>query len=135
MKKILFTVLCSVLVFSCSKQAQTSSKSQEISENNNQTSYIGIYKGTLPCADCSGIVTTLELTDDHYVLTSIYVDRSDEPFEQEGEYSVEGNIIILDSKTMHPSKYMIGDNSIKVLDGEGLEIEGELKDMYVLEKI
>ncbi len=34
--------------------------------------YVGTYKGVLPCADCSGIDTTLVITPDGYKETLIY---------------------------------------------------------------
>ena len=41
--------------------------------------YLGVYKGTLPAADCPGIETTLTLAPDgSYALHLKYIDRDSE---------------------------------------------------------
>lgn len=54
-----------------------------------QKRVLGIYTGTLPCADCSGLKTTLTLyTNSTYHLSEIYLGKSDKPFEQDGSFSI-----------------------------------------------
>lgn len=52
---------------------------------------VGTYEGVLPCADCPGIRTrlTLEGPPGHrYRLEQTYLDRSPEPFVEEGVYYI-----------------------------------------------
>lgn len=48
-----------------------------------------VYKGTLPCADCSGIDTTLTLySDETYQMSSVYQGRNDnKPVVQRGKWT------------------------------------------------
>ena len=47
----------------------------------------GVYTGVIPCADCGGIETTLELrADGTYSLTEIYKDKKDGRFESSGKF-------------------------------------------------
>lgn len=135
MNKILLAALLGMITFSsCTRQVKNTQESA-ITNDQPTYSYLGKYSGTLPCADCSGIITVLELTDSQYTLTLTYEGRGDEPFEKEGGYNIDGNILMLDYKTEKPTKYIIGDNYLKLLDEDGKEIEGSLSEMYILKKI
>ncbi|GAA5220818.1 hypothetical protein GCM10025777_14480 [Membranihabitans marinus] len=48
------------------------------------------YSGTLPCADCPGIETTLTIneSDQEFALQSIYLDRKDGLFESSGNMDI-----------------------------------------------
>lgn len=57
---------------------------------------LGVFKGTLPCADCAGIETELTLIktdiirgDGPYILKRTYVGRSAQSFVEEGEWTTE----------------------------------------------
>ena len=57
--------------------------------DNSQTSldWIGIYKGILPCADCEGIVTMIQLNKDlTYTKLTQYQGKSLERFTQSGSF-------------------------------------------------
>lgn len=61
----------------------------------NALDYFGIYKGTLPGADCPGIATTLTLAaDGTYALRMEYLGR-EVVFDESGRFEVEGNILTL----------------------------------------
>jgi len=62
--------------------------------------WVGVYAGTMPCADCPGIQTTVELHQDStYTIQTKYLDKSDELFTETGKFqwSAQGNSIILDN--------------------------------------
>lgn len=49
----------------------------------------GIYKGNLPCADCSGITETLILAKDgSYILEDLYKGKSTKPFQIAGKWEI-----------------------------------------------
>ncbi|MBL7951085.1 MAG: copper resistance protein NlpE N-terminal domain-containing protein [Flavobacteriales bacterium] len=56
----------------------------------------GYYTGTLPCADCPGIATTLWVrTDSTFVLQRKYMDRDSVPFGTIGSWKVMDNDLVL----------------------------------------
>ena len=94
----------------------------------------GIYQGILPCADCPGIKIQLILnTDMTYKLETSYLERGT-GIETGGKFSWnnDGNIITLDSN--YPQKFLVGENRLFQLDGEGKRITGNLADRFILEK-
>lgn len=96
----------------------------------------GVYFGVLPCADCSGIETTLEIMADRsYKLTQVYLEKEDGRFESSGTivWEPETNMITLgEGEDMMKFKFE-GDQLI-VLDKDGNKATGELADKYVLNK-
>jgi len=81
----------------------------------------GIYKGQLPCADCSGIEETLMIagTDPEsgtYVLEDLYKEKSTKPFTTQGKWQLNNKVI-----TLNPT-----DNSdpgyLQLLDNGNLEM-------------
>ena len=62
--------------------------------NTKNKNFYGTYEGTLPCADCSGIRTTLKINSDTtYELRSEYLGRKDGVFEESGIYNIVGENI------------------------------------------
>ncbi len=103
----------------------------------NSLAYLGSYKGKLPCADCSGIETSLELSEDFsYRLSRKYLGKSDKIFEQKGTYSWNkaGNAIVLDNLKDEPNQYLVGEKTLTQLDVEGNKMEGKLASLYILKK-
>ena len=104
----------------------------------NSLDYLGIYKGKLPCADCSGIETSLQLGEDFsYTLTRKYLGKSNKIIEQKGTYSWNkaGNAIILDNAKDEPNQYFVGENALTQLDMAGKKIGGKLAQNYILKKM
>lgn len=99
--------------------------------------YAGSYTGTLPCADCEGIETTIVITyEGEYKLQTLYKGKGDKIFEKSGTYSWNdaGNTITLDGIELAPNQYFVGENVLIQLDMEGNRIAGELGERYVLRK-
>ncbi|MEB2774872.1 copper resistance protein NlpE [Algoriphagus sp. D3-2-R+10] len=133
---------------SCSNPEEKVQAQEEISteenilykSDNSATSldWNGTYKGTVPCASCEGIETTLTLnTDLTYKLVTHYLGRND-ALEQEntGSFAWDktGSIITLEKVAQGPTQYKVGENRIWQLDMEGNMITGDLADHYILTK-
>ena len=98
----------------------------------------GTYKGTVPCASCEGIETTLTLNSDQtYKLTTNYLGLND-ALEQEDTgvftWDESGSIITLERVSNGPNQYKVGENRIWQLDMKGNRITGDLADHYILTK-
>ena len=149
-KSIIALSLVSVFLVACSKtdnknnQEQTPTAASEAvavdsaHTAENSLDWNGTYKGVLPCADCEGIETELELNADKtYELKETYLGKGDgKAFESKGSFQFDANntsVIELD-KTGDNRKYFVAEGYLKVLDMEGNEITGDLADKYELKK-
>lgn len=97
--------------------------------------WVGTYRGTLPCADCEGIETTLSLQSDlGYTLRRNYLHRAAAEFQTHGRFTWEsdGNTIRLQGKD--GGRYRVAENRLLQLDGDGRIITGALAEHYVLTK-
>lgn len=82
--------------------------------------FAGTFTGTLPCASCPGIETTLVLQPDgRYRLTEEYLDESGGRLESEGSWSAEdgGAWLLLD-----PSGKELEDRSYSIIDAGTLRL-------------
>lgn len=99
----------------------------------------GVYSGIVPCADCQGILTSLEVNKNDYVLRTKYLGKNDDQvYEQKGRltWNKLGNVITLeglDAKTA--AQYAVKNNALLQLDLSGKEIEGGLANNYILYKV
>ncbi len=97
----------------------------------------GTYKGTLPCADCEGIATTLVLTDTRqYTLTTEYLGKKEAAtVTKTGNWTWKtGNIVLLEGITEAPNQYFVGEGRVFQLDMNGNRITGGLAEKYILTK-
>ena len=96
----------------------------------------GVYTGVIPCADCGGIETTLELrADGTYSLTEIYKDKKDGRFESSGKFQWDAAascITVGEGDDM--ISYIVEGDHLVMLDQDGHRVTGELADHYVLTK-
>ncbi len=148
MKQLIFIVAMAVLLIGCSGNSSESESTVTDSlttappatADNSKTSldWAGIYKGTIPCADCEGIETTISIgTDSSYTLTLNYLGKKNAAvFERKGNFSWNdaGTTIILSGISDGPSQYLVGENKLIQLDLSGNRITGNLADNYVLLK-
>jgi uncharacterized lipoprotein NlpE involved in copper resistance len=98
----------------------------------------GTYRGTVPCADCEGIETSITLNHDlTYTVKTKYLGKDEKVFEQRGTFAWNeaGSAIVLDDASGDPNRYLVGENALFQLDGEGNRITGDLAEKYVLRKI
>ena len=95
-------------------------------------SLTGTFAGTLPCADCAGIDSTLVLTaDGKYHLTDAYQDKDHSSFISEGNYSLESGGKTLHLRPSNKDEYdgyyaIVSPTQLTMLDREGKAIEGQL---------
>lgn len=149
-KSIIALSLASIFLVACSKadnknnQEQTPTAASEAvavdsaHTAENSLDWNGTYKGVLPCADCEGIETELELNADKtYELKETYLGKGDgKAFESKGSFQFDANntsVIELD-KTGDNRKYFVAEGYLKALDMEGNEITGDLAEKYELKK-
>lgn len=102
--------------------------------------WAGIYAGILPCADCEGIQTTVELkSDNSYKMTVMYLGKEG-TFEMTGTFTWNeaGNTITFNNGNENggfATQYFVGENTLTQLDMDGNRITGEYADNYVLRKL
>lgn len=104
----------------------------------NSLDIMGVYKGVLPCADCSGIEITLEILDEQkFKRSSRYLGKEDTKIRyDEGMYSWikdKKNTIILNDIDK-PNEYFVAEGSLIHLDMNGNKIEGKMAEKYILKK-
>lgn len=103
--------------------------------SSNSLDWNGIYYGMLPCADCEGIETVIQLKPDKtYSLKTKYIGRSSDVSVSTGtfKWNTEGNKITLSNE--EPGKYLVGENKLVHLDKDGRTISGTLAEKYILLK-
>ena len=98
--------------------------------------YYGTYEGTLPCADCEGIKTTLTLNENKtFVLISEYLGKKGATFEEKGSYEIEnGEIVVAKISDSETNYYKLQEGSVVMLTSEKKMVEGELAAHYILTK-
>lgn len=102
----------------------------------NSLDWIGTYEGVLPCVDCEGIETKIQLKKDFtYNLTLQYIGRV-QNYQESGswKWKADGTIIELGSNPHMPQLYFVGENTLTQLDGQGQKILGETSSLYILQK-
>lgn len=144
--KFLFIALAFGIAFtSCKTSKQTTKPAEKktthiIVGDNSQTSldWAGVYTGTLPCADCDGILTTLTLNQDlTYKRAITYKGRTVTPQIETGKFTWDKGgvtIFLQNADKSSPNRYLVGENQLKQLDMEGHVITGNMSDLYLLHK-
>jgi heat shock protein HslJ len=101
----------------------------------NALDWPGAYSGTLPCADCDGIRTTVTLRDDGtFERERIYLGKSAAPMRDSGQFywNEAGSVVSLSAGDGVMQMYQVGENQLFHLDKTGSRISGDLADRYVL---
>lgn len=144
-RALLITLLTLVMI-SC-KNNQTSDKEELNIENStvstefkdehtaeNSLDWMGEYQGTLPCADCEGIQTTIILNQDGtFSSKERYLKDPIVEVENNGSFSWDesGFIVTLQTDNFTQS-YRVVERAIIYLNQDGNEISGELAPLYRL---
>lgn len=104
----------------------------------NAVDWPGIYNGLTPCADCIGVKTTLALNKNgSYMLMTQFLGKSEREFVEKGKFSwsEKANTIVLTPRNGSTSQqYLVGENMLIQLDGNGNRVSGKLADRYVLRR-
>lgn len=141
MKNILLILAAAIMLTACggNSRQKTTTGVPDMHNAENALDYQGTYKGVFPAADCPGIEIELTLHNDNtYTMNSSYMDRSEEPIQQTGNYTVKGNLLTLCAKVgiglPAPEYYKVEENRLRRLNAKKQPITGELADQYVLTK-
>ena len=98
----------------------------------------GVYNGFLPCADCIGVKTSLALNANNtYILITQNVGKSPREFVEKGKFTWGDNndkIILTPRDSSTPRQYLVGDDKLIELDGNGKRISGKQADSYILRR-
>lgn len=101
----------------------------------------GVYAGELPCADCSGIRTTLYLrANGVYTRISEYAGRVGEGqngFEEGGRWTLDERGLIRMTPAAEGGTASLAraeEGAVRLLNADGEDVEGALADFYVLKK-
>jgi copper homeostasis protein (lipoprotein) len=142
MKTRIANLLILLMAFTgCNSSKKINKLEQPADMHTNQISldWAGTYRGVTPCADCPGIETALTLnTDNTYQLQTRYLERSEQTFVETGKFNWAQNG---QSVTLQPQpnstlkQFKVVENAVIQLSIDGQEIEGNLKQMYVLQKM
>ncbi|MGG6231792.1 copper resistance protein NlpE [Tenacibaculum sp. SDUM215027] len=103
----------------------------------NSLDWEGEYEGTLPCADCEGIKTTILLKNNEtytMIITYLGEEEGREITEGNFEWDTAGTVITLINDDEEPYKLKVVEGAIQKLDIKGKEITGELAKLYFLQK-
>jgi copper homeostasis protein (lipoprotein) len=102
----------------------------------NSLDVVGTYKGVLPCADCEGMETMIELkSDSTYSRVIKYLGKKENSFTAPGKWTwVNGSTISLRSIKEGPNQYFVAEGKLIQLDMSGNRITGDLATKYELKK-
>lgn len=141
-KNILFLTILITILSACTTGQKSSVNTKMSAEDNSRNSldWTGVYKGTLPCADCEGIVTEIRLNEDNsYEKVSDYLGKGESNFRESGifEWDETGGKIVISNTTSDIKEwYRVGENRLIALDSEGNDIESSIPaEMYILNKL
>jgi copper homeostasis protein (lipoprotein) len=130
---ILFIIL---MMVSCGSKTGNTVQALKYPDHSsvNALDWNGVYKGTLPCADCEGIETHVTLTPDNtYTLKRIYLRKENDIRESSGTFTwnSDGNRIMFDGNN---GWYQVTENRLIHLDKSGNRVTGPLAEKYILLK-
>ncbi len=96
---------------------------------------LGNYEGLLPCDDCEGVATYIQLDEEmNFHLSQKYVgtDRRSEP--RSGKYSFADNVVTLLGVADEPNKYLLENKNLLQLDWNGNRRTGANARSYLLKR-
>ncbi|AIQ00062.1 copper resistance protein NlpE [Ornithobacterium rhinotracheale] len=141
-KKLSLVAVAVLALSACNNKSQKKQVTEkptttETQKEETATNWKGVYTGTLPCADCEGIKTTLTLNNDNtFTLQSVYMGKNNQPFVENGKYIWDeaNSEISINIEGEAPVKYKLENNTLTQLNADGQKNTEELASMYVLTK-
>jgi copper homeostasis protein (lipoprotein) len=114
--------------------------SEQVSNADNSRNALdwqGTYVGIVPCADCEGIRTRVELRGDGTFSRSLtYLGKDERPLEDRGTFTWDaGGSRIALGNASGAQRYQVGENVLFHLDRDGQRITPDRASLYRLEKI
>jgi copper homeostasis protein (lipoprotein) len=105
-----------------------------------EPTWVGRYFGFLPCADCDGMATTIELNEDYsYILKYCYLGKSKEVIEFKGyfEWEKEGEVIRIGDPTLGEKStyYQLSLDGLTQMKNANEPFSDGLMEEYQLEKL
>lgn len=137
-------LLLALQMQSCNSGTKSSTTTQDSSQTSyadtthnsqNALDWAGTYEGTLPCANCSGIKTIINLGEnDQFKYEATYLDK-DNTVQDSGKFMWHnnGSVVHLVGKDLN-TKYKVAENKLIQLDTAGNIIEGPIAEQYYLVK-
>lgn len=143
--KFFLSAIAALALVSCNNTNQntegvTTTESVEVIDaHTSETAldWAGTYEGTLPCANCEGIETTIVLNQDKsFTITEKYLKEPSLVVESKGSFSWDkaGQVVILEAEDDLKRNYKVVEHAIIHLDSNAKEIKGELAEHYRLAK-
>ncbi|CAM3829696.1 copper homeostasis/adhesion lipoprotein NlpE [Xenorhabdus thuongxuanensis] len=134
-KKILFALLVSGVFATAGCQNTSITQENAVSQEKSQPTE-NVFSGVVPCADCAGIETTLQLAKDGtYILGQTYLEAKHEEntFFETGHWVINGKKIVLSDQDGKKSYYLTKGENLTMLDINGDPIESSFN--YELDKV
>lgn len=136
------TIFLLITITACQVQQSNSPASQDkraatADTHQNSLNWSGVYRGTLPCADCGGIQTEITLNQDQsYLFVSKYLGKGNESTKVHGSFQWDetGDKITLQNLDV-PNRYVVEENVLIKLDMNDKRISGDLSENYKLQKV
>lgn len=129
MKQILTCTLLAASLMACQPTATDTDHGQAADSTAVAApafAWAGSWSDTLPCADCPGILTRLDLrADSTYVLRSLYLERDSIPQGQIGKWTVKDHILVLATADV-PMRWGVKGDALEMLDQDGKPPESAL---------
>lgn len=136
MKKTLLSValLGAIFAVGCSQPAPKADKPKEqataTAPATTAPAYVGNYAGTIACADCDGIETTVELkADGTYIITEKYLKQGEqktETVEGKATFDDKTSIVTLEGKDAASArKLLVEGETITFVDADGKKSESK----------
>ncbi|RUO64037.1 META domain-containing protein [Pseudidiomarina planktonica] len=127
---ILAVALLTALGACAGKPDGDNTSAPDMHNSRNALDWAGPYSGVLPCDDCAGIFTRLNLTPDNsYTLQSHYLGKTGTEFRSQGLFywNDAGSHIILDNMNTEPAEYQVAEGSL-------LQVSATSKQQHALSK-
>lgn len=140
-KALMLSLFFALLLISCSKRQEPMIVDEQVFEDtvdiDMQLDYLGTYLGIIPCTDCEGIETVIELGPaNSYVKKIKYLGKDDTlVIESTGIFiwDASGMVITLGDEK-EPNQYLVRNGFLQQLDSSGNLISGNLEEKYRLKK-
>jgi uncharacterized lipoprotein NlpE involved in copper resistance len=139
MKRLFFPTLIMVCLMGFLSCKSSKPATAEVANPQQSLSWDGTYTGILPCTDCQSEQTTLTLGKDMmYKVTIKYNGKTDGEHKYVGRFNwnPEGSMITLSPpfEGGMPHSYMVGQNTLTLIDMNARVIKGKNVKSYVLTK-
>lgn len=134
-KKILLALLVAGVFTATGCQNTSVTQDSLVSEEKSPPTE-NVFSGVVPCADCAGIETTLQLAKDGtYILGRTYLAAKNEEntFFETGHWVMDGKKIVLSQQDGQKSYYQMKGENLVMLDIDGEPIQSSLN--YELDKV